>query len=257
MNTINYNPDTHAVVPKEPTEDMLNYNPRMLHPKIAGAIWEAMIAAAPELPPGQQDGCSHPFRTGTSIEVARGGGVCSTCGADLAIPPVVQQGELSKRLREHDDPRLYREADLLMHEAANEIDRLAASAGQESEHDGFTCKEIAQRFADLVEENARLVAAKASPQPQQGALAQWAALTEPSDSEWSKGYDAARSYVRMQLDATPSAAVDAESVRDAALVEALKECEAIRESGCEARQGAIECCEAIGQLRATKGASHG
>jgi len=38
------------LVPIEPTEDMVNVNPRMLHPRLAAAIYEAMLAVAPEAP---------------------------------------------------------------------------------------------------------------------------------------------------------------------------------------------------------------
>ena len=34
--------------------------------------------------------CSHPFRTGTAAELAKGGGVCSICGTQLGQNPVIQ-----------------------------------------------------------------------------------------------------------------------------------------------------------------------
>jgi hypothetical protein len=46
-------------------------------------------------------------------------------------------------------------------------------------------------------------------------------------------------------------AQDAE-IRDAALVEALAECEVLRNMGCELKVGASECCSAISQLRTIK-----
>ncbi len=55
--------------------------------------------------------CSHPFRTGTSIEVAQGGGVCSTCGAALApaitepapaMQSIGQDASFNKLLKSHD-----------------------------------------------------------------------------------------------------------------------------------------------------------
>lgn len=87
----------------------------------------AYPADAPELPPGQQDALAAHEEYSMQHFVEKLG--------QPATPPVVQQGELSKRLREHDDPRLYREADILMHEAANELDRVATSAGQEKPAD--------------------------------------------------------------------------------------------------------------------------
>ena len=52
-------------------------------------------------------------------------------------------------------------------------------------------------------------------------------------------------------DAAPVAqAVPVAGEREAALREALEACQGVLESGCEARQGASECCEAIADLLA-------
>lgn len=39
-------PEGYALVPVEPTDAMVNVNPRILHPKIAKEIYQAMIAVA-------------------------------------------------------------------------------------------------------------------------------------------------------------------------------------------------------------------
>jgi len=69
----------------------------------------------------------------------------------------------------------------------------------------FTPQEMARelvRMAKVADEAEAIKEAAPTTAPDTGELAklrEWAALEEDVDTEWQKGYDAARSYVAMQL----------------------------------------------------------